>query len=129
MRGSISLGNRAALQSLFKGDPMKHLMTVLALSVACLSAPAFAADVKPTSDPSKPAASAAPMGKQQTRMGECNAEAGDKKGPERKTFMKSCLTAKKTQQQEKMKTCNAEAKAKAVKGAERKAMMKECLSK
>jgi len=33
-----------------------------------------------------------------------------------------------TAQQEKMKTCNAEAKTKALKGAERKAFMKECLS-
>jgi uncharacterized membrane protein len=31
-------------------------------------------------------------------------------------------------QQEKMKSCNAEAKTKALKGAERKAFMKECLS-
>ncbi|MBU1236658.1 MAG: phosphate starvation-inducible protein PsiF [Gammaproteobacteria bacterium] len=31
-------------------------------------------------------------------------------------------------QQEKMKTCNAEAKTKALKGDERKAFMKECLS-
>jgi hypothetical protein len=31
-------------------------------------------------------------------------------------------------QQEKMKTCNADAKTKALKGDERKAFMKECLS-
>jgi hypothetical protein len=31
-------------------------------------------------------------------------------------------------QQEKMKTCNADAKAKALKGDERKAFMKQCLS-
>lgn len=33
-----------------------------------------------------------------------------------------------TAQQEKMKTCNAEAKTKALKGDERKAFMKDCLS-
>ena len=33
-----------------------------------------------------------------------------------------------TAQQEKMKTCNADAKTKALKGAERKAFMKTCLS-
>ncbi|MBN8506815.1 MAG: phosphate starvation-inducible protein PsiF [Burkholderiales bacterium] len=33
-----------------------------------------------------------------------------------------------TPQQEKMKTCNADAKAKELKGDERKAFMKECLS-
>ena len=34
-----------------------------------------------------------------------------------------------TAQQEKMKTCNADAKTKALKGDERKAFMKDCLSK
>ena len=95
---------------------MKQLMTVLALSAACLSIPAFAAD---------PAS--APMGKQQSKMAECNKEAGDKKGDERKAFMKTCLSAKKLTQQDKMKTCNADAAGK--KGDERKAFMKECLSK
>jgi hypothetical protein len=100
------------------GAHMKHLMTVLALSVACLSTSALAAD-----------AASAPMSKQQSKMGECNANAGDKKGDERKAFMKECLSAKKMSQQEKMKACNADPKAKATKGAERKAFMKECLSK
>jgi hypothetical protein len=60
-------------------------------------------------------------------MGECNKEAGDKKGDERKTFMKTCLSAKKTTQQDKMKACNKDATGK--KGDERKSFMKECLSK
>ena len=93
---------------------MKHLMTVLALSAAALSTVAFAAD--------------APMTKQQNKMGQCNTDAGDKKGDERKAFMKTCLSAKKATQQEKMKSCNADPKAKAAKGDERKAFMKECLS-
>jgi len=37
------------------------------------------------------------------------------------------MTAKQTQQQ-KMKTCNADPKAKTLKGDDRKAFMKECLS-
>ena len=66
--------------------------------------------------------------KQQTRMGDCNKEAGDKKGDERKAFMKSCLSAKPAAtQQEKMKTCNADAKG--MKGDERKAFMSNCLKK
>ena len=64
---------------------------------------------------------------QQTKMGECNKDAGDKKGAERKAFMKSCLSAKKSTPQSRMKTCNAEAKGKS--GNERKAYMKDCLSK
>ena len=70
---------------------------------------------------------------QQEKMKTCNAQAGEKKGDERKTFMKGCLSAapaaqekKLTPQQEKMKTCNAQAGEK--KGDERKAFMKGCLS-
>lgn len=65
---------------------------------------------------------------QQNLMTTCNKEAGDKKGDERKAFMKECLSAKKvTPQQAKMKTCNAEAKD--MKGDARKKFMSECLSK
>ncbi|MCJ0766035.1 PsiF family protein [Variovorax terrae] len=67
------------------------------------------------------------MTKQQSKMATCNKDAGDKKGDERKAFMKECLSAKKMTQQEKMKSCNGDAKDK--KGDERKAFMKECLSK
>ena len=99
---------------------MKHLMTALALSCFALAS-AHAAD---------PAASAAsaPMGKQQSKMTECNKEATDKKGDERKAFMKTCLSNKKMTQQDKMKSCNADPKAKTLTGDERKAFMKECLS-
>lgn len=62
---------------------------------------------------------------QQTKMGECNKEAGDKKGDERKAFMKTCLSAKKETQQDKMKACNKDAADK--KGEERKKFMSECL--
>ena len=71
---------------------------------------------------------------QQTRMAECNKEAGEKKGDERKAFMKSCLSGQKaaaaaarTAQQEKMKTCNKDAAGK--RGDERKKFMSECLQK
>ena len=64
---------------------------------------------------------------QQNKMTTCNKDAGDKKGDERKKFMKECLSAKPMTQQDKMKTCNAEAKGK--KGDERKAFMSECLKK
>ncbi len=102
---------------------MKNLMTVLALSVACLSTSAFAADK--------------PMSSQQSKMKTCNVDAGDKKGDDRKAFMKTCLSAapaaaaaaKPMTQQEKMKSCNADPTAKSTKGDARKAFMKECLSK
>ena len=109
---------------------MKNLMTAIALSCALFAPASHAADAA-SAPMGKPAAAAAsaPMGKQQTKMGECNKDAGDKKGDERKAFMKTCLSAKKATQQDKMKACNADPKAKSTKGDERKAFMKECLSK
>lgn len=98
---------------------MKKLVTLLALGASLALGVAHAADEKaPTA--------------QQNKMKTCNAEAKDKKGDERKAFMKECLSAKPveeakgTAQQNKMKTCNADAKDK--KGDERKKFMKECLS-
>jgi len=46
--------------------------------------------------------------------------------------MKNCLSSKKepelNSQQDRMKACNADPKAKTLKGEERKAFMKSCLS-
>jgi hypothetical protein len=67
---------------------------------------------------------------QQERMKACNSQAGDKKGDERKAFMSQCLKGGAVMpmtQQEKMKKCNADASAKALKGDERKGFMSECL--
>jgi hypothetical protein len=67
---------------------------------------------------------------QQSKMTDCNKQAGDKKGDDRKAFMKTCLSAKPAaapmSQQDKMKACNAQATDK--KGDDRKAFMKTCLS-
>ena len=93
---------------------MKASLSVLALGLALSFGTAYAAD-----GDGKTA--------QQSKMTTCNKEAGDKKGDERKAFMKECLSAKKATQQDKMKTCNAEAKGK--KGDERKQFMSECLKK
>lgn len=114
---------------------------VLALALVCGSGMAYAQAMSK---------SGKPLTAQQTKMKACNAEAATKslKGPERKTFMSTCLkgdsamaaapaaapmaaaapmSAKATQQQ-KMKTCNADAKTEALKGAARKSFMKTCLS-
>lgn len=86
---------------------------------------------------------------QTERMKQCNVEAKAKtlKGDERKQFMKGCLShhdeAKAMQdthkdmheapkhalnrQQEKMKTCNVDAKSKGLKGADRRKFMSTCL--
>lgn len=72
---------------------------------------------------------------QQSKMTDCNKQAGDKKGDERKAFMQSCLSAKPAAaaaasgpmtQQDKMKMCNKQAADK--KGDDRKAFMSTCLS-
>jgi hypothetical protein len=73
---------------------------------------------------------------QQTKMTTCNADAKTKglTGADRKTFMKTCLSADSggdgkagNSQQQKMKDCNADAKTKKLAGAERKKFMSDCL--
>lgn len=94
---------------------MKALAGALALVLPMLLQPAFAAT------------------EQQNKMATCNKDAGDKKGDERKAFMKECLSNKpkvseaQKAQQDKMKSCNAEAKGKT--GDERKKFMSDCLKK
>ena len=72
------------------------------------------------------------LNNQQQKMKACNAQASDKKGDDRKAFMKQCLSAggavaaPPMTQQERMKACNAQAGDK--KGDDRKAFMKQCLS-
>ena len=97
---------------------MKKFLPLLALGLSLSFGSAYAADTA-----SQPTA-------QQSKMGTCNKNAADKKGDERKAFMKECLSAKsdaKMAQQEKMKTCNVDAKG--MKGDERKKFMSECLKK
>ena len=94
---------------------MKKLVSILALGLAMSMGAAHAAD-----GDAKTA--------QQNKMATCNKEAGDKKGDERKAFMKTCLSAKKETQQDKMKSCNKDAGDKKLKGPDRKKFMSECLS-
>ena len=98
---------------------------VLAMAMAFGSSCAFAADA--------PAKALTP---QQQRMKDCNTQATGKKGDERKAFMSTCLKGgtttaaaptKPATQQEKMKTCNSDAKTKSLSGDARKAFMSTCL--
>jgi hypothetical protein len=52
------------------------------------------------------AADAPAPNSQQTKMKTCNAQAGDKKGDERKAFMKTCLSAAPAKPESKMSMCN-----------------------
>jgi psiF repeat-containing protein len=106
---------------------MKQLIMLSAALALVFSTSVFA------KEPPGTAASGA-MTKQQSKMGECNKAAADKKGDDRKAFMKTCLSgdsamavpAKPMTQQDKMKKCSGENKGK--KGDEYKAAMKTCLS-
>ncbi len=60
---------------------MNKLLTLLAAGMFACAGTAFAADA--------PAANS-----QQDKMKTCNTQAGDKKGDDRKAFMKTCLSAK-----------------------------------
>ena len=62
---------------------------------------------------------------QQERMKTCNAQAGDKKGDERKKFMSDCLSAEKKKYDSKMAECNA--KTKGMKKDEANKARSECM--
>jgi hypothetical protein len=112
---------------------MRKLALAVCLMFACTPF-AVAQDKKEV----KKEASAAQK-KQQSRMRDCNDQAGAKKmeGDERKKFMSSCLKRqsgaksakgeKMTAQQSRMKDCNRQASDKKMKGDERKQFMSGCL--
>jgi hypothetical protein len=64
---------------------------------------------------------------QQERMKTCNTKAADKKGDDRKAFMKDCLSAEKKTYDNKMGACNTQSKGKT--GDDRKKFMSECMKK
>jgi hypothetical protein len=105
---------------------VRTTLLTLAAALAMIASPAAFANAHKEA-PGMVKAASAPKTAQQNKMATCNAEAGDRKGDERKAFMKTCLSAgKATTQQTKMKQCNVDAAGK--KGDERKAFMKTCLS-
>jgi hypothetical protein len=109
---------------------MKRLIALASLAVLfAVSSPIFASS-------------------QQDKMKGCNEEAKGMKGNERKAFMSKCLkkdyvlkadkskkdskagpSEAQKKQQDKMKSCNADATAKGLKGDERKKFMSTCLKK
>jgi len=91
-------------------------LAVVAL-LACGSA--YAADTK--TDAKKTDA----MTPQQEKMKACNEQAADKKGDERKAFMKTCLSAKTEKPKSKMAMCNE--KTKGMSKAEADKTRSECM--
>src|SRR5260370_14818935 len=94
---------------------------LVALATVSLVASAYSA---------APAADDKKLTPQQEKMKSCNAEAGDKKGDERKAFMSSGLRAGAPSapmaQEAKMKNCNAATAAKSLNGDARKAILTQC---
>jgi hypothetical protein len=98
--------DRAALvhqPSHWKETAMKTLYALTLAALVGLAAPAFADDTTPAKGRSgkiQPAAvtvdtADAPKISQQEKMRQCAKQATGKKGAERKTFMKGCLSKKK----------------------------------
>ena len=65
--------------------------------------------------------------KQQSKMTTCNADAGDKKGDERKAFMKSCLSAKPVAAAPSA-ACEKSAADKKLAGAAKGSHIKKCMA-
>lgn len=87
---------------------MKRLFTLAMIGAfAAVATPAFAENA------------------QHERMKTCNTKAAEKKGDERKMYMKDCLSAEKKTQDTKMGACNT--KSKGMKGDERKKFMSGCM--
>ena len=64
---------------------------------------------------------------QQEKMKSCNEQAGDKKGDERKAFMKSCLSAKPAAETKKIKLAECNAKTKGMTKEEANKARAECM--
>ena len=93
---------------------MKHLMTVLALSVACLSTPAFAASHKEAPDMKKGASG-------------CEAQAMEKKlaGAAKNSFVKKC---EKDSGGSAKAACEMKAGEKKLAGAAKNSFVKKCVT-
>ena len=88
---------------------MKNLLAGMMIGAfAIVATPVFAAD-----------------NPQQTKMKECNTQAADKKGDERKAFMKTCLSTKPMKAESKISMCNK--KTAGMKGDERAKAQSECM--
>ena len=68
---------------------MKRLLAMMMAGMFAVAVPALAAD-----------------NAQQDKMKVCNAQAGDKKGDERKAFMSTCLKAEPPKAESRMAMCN-----------------------
>ena len=84
---------------------MNKLMALIVAGAFAAATSAFAADPPKTAAAKTDTATVNP---QQEKMKMCNTKAGDKKGDERKAFMKTCLSAapEPAKPESKMAMCN-----------------------
>ena len=94
-------------------------------AAAATSAAPAKADAKKAEKPKKELSDAQKA--EQARKTACNAEAGERKGDDRKKFTEACQNNMKKAQQERMKSCSKEVADKKLKGDDRKAFMNTCL--
>jgi len=89
---------------------MNKLLALIVAGAFAFAAPAFAADPPKAAAPAATAAAAPAADKaltpQQEKMKTCNMQAGDKKGDDRKAFMKTCLSAAPAKPESRMAMCN-----------------------
>jgi hypothetical protein len=125
--GAAARGKRRPLDPSYPEMNVRNSILSLAAALTLAISTSAVANAHKEAPGMTKAAASAPKTAQQSKMTTCNADAGDRKGDERKAFMKTCLSASKaTPQQAKMKQCNVDAAGK--KGDQRKAFMKSCLS-
>jgi hypothetical protein len=87
----LLLSSLLVTSSAFAADPLPLVKPVAPNAAKPAALPAANADPRSASGTVKTAA----VGGQRNRMKECNKQATGKKGAERKTFMKSCLSTHK----------------------------------
>jgi hypothetical protein len=105
---------------------MNRLFALIAAGALMCAGTAYGQATTKAADPK--AAEAKAPNPQQEKMTACNQKAGDKKGEERKAFMKTCLSAQPSPpmtQSEKMTMCNK--KIAGLKGEERNKAQSECM--
>lgn len=92
---------------------MKQMIALFTLGLSLSMGIAHAADAEPT--------------KQQGKMASCNKDAGDKKGDERKAYMKECLSAKPVAAAPSA-ACEKSAADKKLAGAAKSSHIKKCMA-
>jgi len=80
---------------------MNKLSALIVAGAFAVAASAMAAD-----PPAATTAAPKALTPQQEKMKTCNTQAGDKKGDDRKAFMKTCLSAAPAKPESRMAMCN-----------------------